>query len=317
MSSPRASFPVGVLALQALCGAAWPALVVLWTWASWQALGDVEAVAWAPRKHRSLTQAIAAELGHEGDAGRRTVARWLDALDALGLIIKRDGRRAVLAPVMDDRNPVTDDRADPVTDDREPVTDDQHPVTDDREPVTDDRPSDLILSDLPVLVSQSQGDAREADIEATIAWCAQPADRGAMPAGEASARDTLALQAGTSEAWCSGLRVAMRDGLTRAEVERIIGEHARQSAAAASAGTLQAMHAANANGRARDLGIPAPSRLWAAWSKTVEWRAAALGHVTEARPARASGRVEARSGTGRHERASERLRAELAGGKAR
>jgi hypothetical protein len=61
----------------------------------------------------------------------------------------------------------------------------------------------------------------------------------------------------------------------------------------------------------------APSRLWCAWSKAVEWRAAALGHVTEAKPARASGRVEARSGTGRHERASERLRAELAGGKAR
>ncbi len=317
MSSPRASVPGGVFAMQALCGHAWPALMVLWTWASWQALGDVQVTVWGPKEHSSLTHAIAAKLGRPTDAGRRTVARWLDALDALGLILERDGRRAVLAPVIHDREPVTDDRADPVMDDREPVTDDQHPVTDDREPVTNDRPSDLILSALPDLVSQNSGGAREADIEATIAWCAKPADRGAMSAGEASARDTLALQASTSEAWCSGLRVAMRDGLTRAEVERIIGEHARQSAAAASAGQLQAMHAANANGRARDLGIPAPSRLWAAWSKTVEWRAVALGHVTEVKHARAGGRVEARSGTGRHERASERLRTELAGGKTR
>jgi hypothetical protein len=329
MSSPRVSFPTALLGLVALCGAAWPALAALWSRASWDELGDREVTVWGPvererdgkvEQYRTITQWLVDVLGLVDvstddvevarEKARRRVDRWLAELQAASLIIERDGRRVVLAPVTNDRTGDKNVRLEPVKNDPEPDKDVRDPVKNDPEPDKNVRPSVLIL---PNLASKKEKqDAREAShedaIEATIAWCRRPADREAMTDGEASARDALALAASTSEAWCSALRVCMRDGLTRAEVERIVEAHSRQTAAARRAGTLQAEQTASAI-KAGPVGIPAPSKLWSQWSKCVEWRAAALGHAVERKPAQASSRAS--SGSGRNAAALAAMRAEL------
>jgi len=342
MSSPRVSFPAALLGLVALCGAAWPALAALWSRASWEELGDREVIVWGPvvrepdegvdeaghkrEQYRTITHWLVDVLGLvDADAddvevarekARRRVDRWLAELQAASLIIERDGRRVVLAPVIFDRDGVKYDRIDPDKNDRPPDKYVRDPDKNDPDPDKNDRPSILIL---PTLAFQKEKqDAREAshedEIEAAIAWCRRPADREAMTDDEASARDALASVASMSEAWCSALRVCMRDGLTRAEVERIVAEHSRQTAAARRAGTLQAEHAASAT-KAGATGIPAPSRLWLSWSKCIEWRAAALGHAVERKPARASGRASGRASacSSRNATALAAMRAELGG----
>jgi len=321
--------PAGVWQQASRAGEALAVLVALWTLAAWSELGDRDVILWSPKTLRdgktvcrSLTHALLDKLGLEGDSARRRVDRWLAHLTEVGLIRNRDCRRVVLvsvvsvraepnAPDMSVRDSDMSVRHDTDADVRASDIHVRVPDTSVRDSDTSVRPSDLILPNSLQFPTQKAADAREVDpIEATVAWCQQPADRDAMPADVASARDSIALLATTDAAWCSALRVAMRDGLTPEQVRAVVLEHARQAAASKGAGTWQRDTAANASGRAQALGIPAPSQLWSRWSRAVEWRAQALGQAPERKQAGPS-RAAASSYAGGNEAARDALRAEL------
>jgi hypothetical protein len=91
-------------------------------------------------------------------------------------------------------------------------------------------------------------------------------------------------QAAMSSRWTLDLKARMRDGLTLDEVQRIVGEHVRQTAEHRRSGTLAREHAKHADRRSTETGIPPLSGLWSGWSKAVAWRAAALGQGVSVEP---------------------------------
>jgi hypothetical protein len=91
-------------------------------------------------------------------------------------------------------------------------------------------------------------------------------------------------QAAMASRWVSELEECMRDGLTPTDVMRIVEAHERATADAKLSGTLAQLQADSA-GKGPELGLPALSRLWGAWSKCVQWRAQALGQGSASRPA--------------------------------